>query len=78
MEIETLKVDQFSPPPMGPFEDLATQGRELVDLDEIFIPDLWHIVQYSKERDPRGALAIYQAWIIAHDLLKALRGNYGL
>ena len=58
---------------MGPFEDLAQVDRELVDLDAIHIPDVWHVVQYYKARDPRGALAIYQAWIIAHDLLKVLR-----
>ena len=73
MKVRTLKIDRFSIPPMGPFEDLAQADRELVDLDAIHIPDVWHVVQYYKERDPRGALAIYQAWIIAHDLLKVLR-----
>ena len=74
MEIETLKFDPFVIPPLGALAELHTAPRERVDLDEINIPDLWHIVDYRKKgNEPRAALAVYQAWIIALDLLNALR-----
>jgi len=75
MEIETLKVDPFVIPPMGSLADLHKAARERVDLDEINIPDLWHVVAWLKESEPRAALAVYQTWIIAHDLRKALRAR---
>jgi len=57
MEIETLKVDQFSPPPMGPFEDLATQGRELVDLGRDFYSrPMAHCAVFQGTR-PQGSVS---------------------
>ena len=81
MEIETLKVDPFSVAPLvwpdgnvvPSLAELCKVDRERVEPDEIHIPDLWHIVDYLYTREPRAALAVFQAWIIALDLLNALR-----
>jgi len=72
MEILTLKIDRFATPRLGPFEELIAD-RELIAPDDVNIPDLWHVVEGLKESQPNAAAAIYQAWIIAHDLLLALR-----
>ena len=73
MEIETLKFDPFVIPPLGALAELHTAPRERVDLDEINIPDLYHVIAWMKDSEPRAALAVNQTWMIAHDLLKALR-----
>ena len=73
MEIETLKYEPFVIPPAAALADLHKADRELVDVNEINIPDLYHVIAWMKESEPRAALAVYQAWIIALDLLKVLR-----
>ena len=73
MEIETLKYEPFVIPPAAALADLHKADRELVDVNEINIPDLYHVIAWMKDSEPRAALAVNQTWMIALDLLKALR-----
>jgi len=73
MEIETLKYEPFVIPPAAALAELHKAPRELVDVDEINIPDLYHVIEWMKESEPRAALAVNQTWMLALDLLNALR-----
>ena len=73
MEIETLKYEPFVIPPAAALADLHKADRELVDVNEINIPDLYHVIAWMKDSEPRAALAVNQTWMIALDLLKVLR-----
>ena len=75
MEIETLKYEPFVIPPAAALADLHKADRELVDVNEINIPDLYHVIAWMKDSEPRAALAVNQTWMIALDLLKALRAR---
>lgn len=48
-------------------------GRHEADLDDITIPDMWHVAERAKKKDPRAAEAIQETWQLAHDLLWNLR-----
>ena len=48
------------------------QGREEVNIDDVQIPDLWHIAMALPE--PHQSM-ILETWHLAHDLLLNLRGE---
>lgn len=73
MKVRTLKYEPFVIPPAAALADLHKADRELVDVNEINIPDLYHVIAWMKDSEPRAALAVNQTWMIALDLLKVLR-----
>ena len=54
----------------------GTEERE-VPVDEIEIPDLWHISLYLDERTGTGnpGPMVRECWHLCHDLLRHIRGE---
>ncbi len=55
----------------------GTDRRE-VPLDQIQVPDLWHVARYLEAKhEKRAADAVLECWHLAHDLLLNLKGEVG-
>ena len=53
----------------------GTAERE-VYLDDIQVPDMWHLYSQLEASDPGAAQAIHEVWTLAHDLLRNLKERY--
>ena len=52
-------------------------GSVKVPIQEIEIPDIWHIAERIGDREGEGNMqAVLEVWHIAHDLLRNLNGFY--
>lgn len=49
---------------------LSVRGKERreVTLNDVQIPDLWHVAERLRRDDPDGAAAVLECWRICHDL----------
>jgi hypothetical protein len=45
-----------------------------VDVEDLVIPDLWHVqVHLKRQGEERAAQAVLECWHLAHDMLRALK-----
>jgi hypothetical protein len=52
--------------------------RQTVPLNEVQVPNLWHLAVDLKRRgDKEGAAEVLECWHLCHDLLENLRGDIG-
>lgn len=49
------------------------KDRTVVNIEDIYIPDLWHVaMSFAEGSDTRAA--VLDCWYLAHDMLGALKG----
>jgi hypothetical protein len=48
------------------------EGRTEVDIEEVIIPDLWHIAMALPEHQKKPVLEV---WNLAHDLKRNIMGD---
>ena len=48
--------------------------ERVVPVDELRVPDLWHIAMHLKERGfPKAQDEVLECWYLCHDLLRSIR-----
>lgn len=52
------------------------KSRREINIDDIKVPDLWHIAMYMKKNGlEKDAEEILDTWGLAHDLLKNIKAD---